>query len=84
MLDVCYAWDHCPVPDSLSFFERRWSTSGRSAEARADFSGVWRFRELLPFASLEDLFTIGEGRTILQQADLLAGKLGMKPGRLFL
>lgn len=68
----------------MSFFERRWSTSGRSAESRADFSGVWRFRELLPFAEVEDLVTIGEGRTLLQQADDLAAHLSHKPGRLFL
>ncbi|MCP4247354.1 MAG: threonine synthase [bacterium] len=84
LLDVRYAWNQCPVPDSLSFFERRWSTTGRSREATADFSGVWRFRELLPFAGPDELFTIGEGRTILQQADLLGANLGMKPGRLFL
>ena len=84
LLDVCYEWDRCPVPDSLSFFERRWSSTGRGAESLADFSGVWRFRELLPFARLEDVFTIGEGRTLLQQADLAASRVGMKPGRLFL
>lgn len=84
LLDVCYEWDRCRVPDRLTFFQQRWSTPGRSLEARADFSGVWRFRELLPFARLEDVFTIGEGRTLLQQANLLAADLGMKPGSLFL
>src|SRR5205823_1296483 len=32
----------------------------------------------------EDIVTIGEGRTVLQQADILATHLGMKPGRLLL
>jgi threonine synthase len=84
LLDIRYDWSRATVPNSLSFFESRWRTAGRSAEARADFSGVWRFRELLPFASLDELVTIGEGRTLLQQADELAGKLGVKPGRLYL
>ena len=84
MLDIRYDWSKAVVPKSLSFFESRWRTSGRSTEAQADFSGVWRFRELLPFASPEELVTIGEGRTLLQQADALAAKLGIKPGRLYL
>ncbi|MFQ5491875.1 MAG: threonine synthase [Phycisphaerae bacterium] len=84
LLDVCYEWDRCQVPDELSIFSGRRATPGRSAEARADFSGVWRFRELLPFCGVDDLVTIGEGRTLLQQADLLGQELGCKPGRLFL
>ncbi len=84
LLDVRYEWDRIPVPKALSDFNRRWSTPGRSPEARADFSGVWRFRELLPFARLEDIHTIGEGRTLLQQADQIAPQVGMDAGRLFL
>lgn len=84
LLDICYDWSRCEVPQSLSFFEKRWATPGRDAAARADFSGVWRFRELLPFASLDDIVTLGEGRTQLQQADDLALRLGMKPVRLYL
>lgn len=83
-LDIRYDWSRAAVPKSLSFFESRWRISGRSTEACADFSGVWRFREMLPFASLEELVTIGEGRTLLQQADELAVKLGVKPGLLYL
>src|SRR5439155_639999 len=50
-----------------------------------DFSGVWRFRELLPFYRREDdIVTIGEGRTVLQQADLLAKQMKMQPGCLSL
>jgi threonine synthase len=84
LLDVRYEWDRVEVPKSLSFFEKRWSSGGRSLEALADFSGVWRFRQLFPFADLESIVTIGEGRTLLQQADGLAGHLGMKAGSLFL
>ncbi len=84
LLDVRYDWSRCNVPKTLKWFEHRWSTPGRGIDARADFSGVWRFRELLPFAALDDLVTIGEGRTQLQQADALAEHLGHRPGRLYL
>ncbi len=80
LLDVEYKWDKVPVPKKLSEFESRWATKG----SPYDFSGVWRFRELLPFADLKDIITIGEGRTILQRADLLAKHIGHKPGKLFL
>jgi len=84
MLDVSYDWSRCQVPDTLGAFSARSSTAGTSASDRLDVSGVWRFRELLPIAPPEELVTIGEGRTILQQADDLAGRVGLKPGRLFL
>lgn len=84
LLDIRYDWSRCTVPKSLSFFGSRWGTPGRSPEARADFSGVWRFRELLPFAPVEELVTIGEGRTLLQCADGLAVKIGVKLGGLYL
>ena len=48
------------------------------------FSGVWRFRELLPFAPPDKILTIGEGQTILQKADAVAKYVGLNPGRLFL
>jgi threonine synthase len=85
LLDIEYDWSRLPVPKSLAFFEHRWSTKGTATAGRLDFSGVWRFRELLPFfRTEEDIVTIGEGRTMLQQADLLARQLGMRPGCLLL
>jgi threonine synthase len=84
LLDVAYDWSRCEVPHTWKFFETRWSTSGRSAEARADYSGVWRFRELLPFAKVADIVTLGEGRTTLQQADSLGAALGLRPQNLYL
>ena len=85
LLDIRYDWPRLPVPRSLSFFEHRWNTKGISTQGRLDFSGVWRFRELLPFYRTEDdIVTIGEGRTVLQQADLLARQMGMKEGNLLL
>ena len=84
LLDVAYDWDRCPVPSSFSEFISRRTTPRRTLESRANSSGVWRFRELMPFAPLEDLVTIGEGQTVLQQADALASRVGVKPGCLFL
>jgi threonine synthase len=80
LVDVAYDWGRLPVPKSLTDFEAKWSR-------RTDplcFSGVWRFRELLPFAPPEMILTIGEGQTILQKADAVAGYVGLTPGKLFL
>ncbi len=50
-----------------------------------DASGVWRFRELMPFfPSDESIVTIGEGKTTLQRADALAREIGYEPGCLHL
>src|SRR5215469_2910333 len=80
LLDVAYDWDRLSPPKSLRDFEARWSQ-------RYDplcFSGVWRFRDLLPFADPEKVLTIGEGQTILQRADAVASYVGLEPGKLFL
>src|SRR5213075_2716094 len=85
LLDIRYDWSKLPVPKNLNFFEHRWATKGIRGEGQLDFSGVWRFRELLPFYRREDdIVTIGEGRTVLQQADLLARQMKMQPGCLSL
>lgn len=85
LLDIRYDWSRLPVPRSLSFFEHRWNTKGTGTAGQLDFSGVWRFRELLPFYKSEDqIVTIGEGRTVLQTADLLAKQMGVKQGNLLL
>lgn len=80
LLDVHYDWDRVPVPSSLKEFEKRWMTRHNPL----DYSGVWRFRELLPFAPDDQIVTIGEGQTYLQQCDPVAKYVGMKPGQLFL
>jgi threonine synthase len=85
LLDIKYDWSRLPVPKSLGYFEHRWNTKGTNTEGSIDFSGVWRFRELFPFYRTEaDIVTIGEGRTTLQTADLLAREMGMKKGNLLL
>ncbi len=84
LLDINYDWSKANPPKSLDVFEKRWATKGLDT-GRVDFSGIWRFRELLPFYRTEDdIVTIGEGRTVLQGADLLAKHLGLKPGHLLL
>ncbi len=80
LLDVIYDWERLDVPGSLAFFEERWA--GRSRPL--DFSGVWRFRELIPFADPDQVLTIGEGQTMLKRADTLAPFVGLDPGNLFL
>src|SRR3954466_91796 len=78
LLDVVYEWDRLPVPARLSDFQAKWAD-------RLDplnFSGVWRFRELLPFAPPDQIVTIGEGQTLLQVADKVGQYVGMNPGRL--
>ncbi len=80
LLDVVYDWDRARPPRALAEFEAKWSDRANPLS----FSGVWRFRELLPFAPPENVMTIGEGQTILQKADSVAQYVGMDLGRLFL
>jgi threonine synthase len=80
LLDVGYEWDRVPVPKSLREFEARWA----NRKNPLDFSGVWRFRELLPFAPPQAVVTIGEGQTILQRSEAVGRYVGMRPGNLFL
>jgi threonine synthase len=80
LLDVAYDWERLRPPQSLRGFEAKWSERTNPLS----FSGVWRFRELLPFAPPEQVLTIGEGQTILQRADAVAAYVGLAPGKLFL
>ncbi|WP_339745590.1 threonine synthase [uncultured Rubinisphaera sp.] len=80
LLDIRYDWDKIPVPSSLKEFETRWSTRNNPL----DYSGVWRFRELFPFAPENQIVTIGEGQTVLQQNDGVAKYAGINPGGLYL
>jgi len=80
LLDVAYDWDRLPVPPSLKHFESKWANRNDPL----DFSGVWRFRELFPFAPDDKIVTIGEGQTLCQKADIVAQYCGMKPGNTYL
>jgi threonine synthase len=80
LLDVVYDWGHLQPPRSLREFEAKWA---RRTDPLA-LSGVWRFRELLPFAAPDQVATVGEGQTLLQTADIVGRYVGLNPGRLFL
>lgn len=80
LVDIDYQWDRLPVPDKLSDFSKFWMQRNN----RTRFSGVWRFHELMPFASQDLLVTVGEGQTLLQQADSVADYIGIDQGNLFL
>ncbi len=80
LLDVAYDWTRLSVPKALTHFESKWANRTNPL----DFSGVWRFRELLPFAPDEAVVTIGEGQTLCQRADAVASYVGLSAGRLFL
>ncbi len=80
LLDVKYNWDKIEVPAKLSDFGKRWA----SRDNRLDFSGVWRFRELLSFCDDQYKVSVGEGQTLLQQSCGLAVELGMDPNAMFL
>ena len=80
LLDICYAWDKVALPKTLADFGKRWATRNN----RLDFSGVWRFRELLDFCPEACKVSVGEGQTLLQQSCGLAAELGMNPSRLYL
>ena len=80
LLDARYNWDKIEVPVRLSDFSKRWENRANPL----DFSGVWRFRDLLSFCDDRYKVTIGEGQTILQRNDSIAEFVDMKPGSLFL
>ena len=80
LLDIEYEWDKLPVPKSMREFESRWSNRNNPL----DHSGVWRFRQLLPFAADSDIVTIGEGQTILQKSSSVGKYVGLNDGGLFL
>jgi len=80
LLDVWYDWDQMKHPSELAWFERRWG----KREKPLNFSGVWRFRELLPFCEKKYCVTIGEGQTVLQQNDQVGQYAGVNSGKLYL
>lgn len=80
LLDIAYDWNRIEVPSRLQDFEKFWTQ--RHDPVR--FSGVWRFHELLPFAPKNQIVTVGEGQTLLQQTDAVGDYVGMAPGCLHL
>jgi threonine synthase len=80
LIDVVYDWDRLRPPATWEFVENKWSQR-RDPLA---FSGVWRFYEMMPFAPLENVVTIGEGQTLLQRPAGVADFVGVNAGQLFL
>jgi threonine synthase len=80
LLYIEYDWSRLQVPQKLTDFEKHWS----SRHEPLRFSGVWRFHELLPFVSPDQVVTAGEGQTLLQKADRVAKYVGLNSGQLFL
>ena len=80
LLDIRYNWDKIELPRKLSDLSKRWATRNN----KLDFSGVWRFRNFINFCDDKFKVTIGEGQTIFQQNDGVAGYVDMKPGCLHL
>jgi len=80
LLDVAYDWKKAKPPTALANIEKLWA----QRQDRLAFSGVWRFHSLLPFARRESVITVGEGQTLLQQADGLSPYVGVNQGGLYL
>ncbi len=80
LFDVKYDWNRLNPPKSLRDIELKW----RERHNPIAFSGVWRFHDLLPFAPVERIVTIGEGQTLLQRADQVGKYVGSDTGKLFL
>lgn len=74
LLDIVYDWDTLRsrgLGRDFAHFLR--------PEAAAIGSGVWQFRDLLPFYRSEsEIVSVGEGKTILQRADSLGTLLGFR------
>ena len=73
LLDLSYDWDRVNVPSSMREFESRWSNRRNPL----DVSGVWRFREMLPFAPESSVVTIGEGQTVLRGSEPVGRFVGV-------
>jgi threonine synthase len=88
LLDALYDWDKVKVPAKLADFGKRWIRQAHhkwtTIDDKLDFSGVWRFRELLDFCDDKFKVSIGEGQTLLQQNNMLAEFIGMKKDSLYL
>ncbi len=80
LMDISYEWKLIPVPRRMKAFAKRWAQRNE----RLNFSGVWRFRELLRFASEQDMVSLGEGQTLLQNARGLADYVDIEPPKVFL
>jgi len=80
LLDVVYDWESLSTPPGWD----AWCERRSDVTSAGNRSGVWRFRELLPFAKEEQLVTIGEGNTPLIASPQVAHYIGLDTENLFL
>ncbi|PQO35970.1 threonine synthase [Bremerella cremea] len=80
LLDIAYDWDRLAPPKTWKDIEANWAKRTNPL----NFSGVWRFRSLFPFATDEQIVTLGEGQTLLQQTDDVGKFVGLDAGKLHL
>ncbi len=80
LLDVAYDWDRLQPPEALRRVRSKMGRTCQSAQLQRRVA-VSRFAAV---RSPRRIMTIGEGQTILQKADAVAGYVGMNPGCLFL
>jgi len=73
LLDVVYDFPHLDVEQVKQTWRQR-----RASRAPIDVSGVWRYRELIPFYEDESqIVTYPEGNTPLLAAPRCAGYVGL-------
>lgn len=72
LLDVVYPQDEMRGERLISLWDWR-----RASPRTIDQSGVWRFRELLPEATEDEIVTLTEGNTPLWEAPRSAGFAGV-------
>ena len=75
LLDICYDFEGLDADELKEVFHLR-----RSSSHPLDVSGVWRYRELLPFdeQDYDHVVTLGEGNTPLIDAPRSAEYVGVK------
>jgi len=74
LLDVCYEW---PAMDAAQQ-KQVWAERRMSRDPK-DLSGVWRFREIIPFLSPEaSVVTLREGNTPLLESPRAASYAGLE------
>ncbi len=74
LLDVTYDWDKVELPAKAADLGAFTKPSGGFCRV----SGVWRFGQMMPFASEGKRATIGEGHTQLRPAPRVADYVGLK------
>lgn len=74
LLDVEYDWNRVELPKKLEELGKL----DVPVNGLGGVSGVWRFSQLLPFASEEKRATIGEGHTQLRPSPIVADFTGVE------